>query len=298
MNTQTAKRDVYQIITDRIISCLERGVVPWKQSWTEAGLPQNLISGKPYRGINLWLLASLGFTENLFLTKTQLNNIGGSLKDEGAVGFEVVYWNWTDQEHDEGATEEQSKKRPFLRYYRVYNISQCTGIPEDRIPKPIIRDNEPIQACIDIVDGMPNPPGVQHKEQRAYYNPVSDMVNMPKMKTFTDSVAYYDTFFHELVHSTGHEKRVGRKGVMANLQPGREQYSFEELIAEMGATYLKSFAGIMDDVNIEDNAGYIAGWLKVLGDDKKFVIYASSHAQKAVDFILNVPIHDVSQVPK
>lgn len=296
MNTQKAKRDVYQIITDRVISCLERGVVPWKQSWTEAGLPQNLISGKPYRGINLWLLASLGFSENLFLTKTQLVNIGGSLKDEGTVGYEVVYWNWMDSEQEGEITEDSSKKRPLLRYYRLYNISQCTGIPEDRLPKPSIRENEPIKACIDIVDGMPNPPGIQHKEQQAYYHPVSDIVNMPKMKTFRDSVAYYDTFFHELIHSTGHEKRVGRKGVMAELRSGREKYSFEELIAEMGASYLKFFAGIMDDVNIEDNAGYIAGWLKVLGDDKKFVIYASSHAQKAVDYILNVPHHETETV--
>lgn len=67
--------DVYQIVTDRIIELLEQGTVPWQKPWKGPGQPMNLISKRPYQGINVLLLASAGYDQNLFLTFDQLKQL-------------------------------------------------------------------------------------------------------------------------------------------------------------------------------------------------------------------------------
>src|ERR1043165_6037512 len=109
-NQKSQKRDVYQIVTDCIIKQLELGTVPWRKPWTDAGLPQNLITKRPYRGINVWLLALLNFPRNFLLTDKQLKELGATMKkDEKATP--VIYWNWKEVK-DEDSGEE--KKVPFL----------------------------------------------------------------------------------------------------------------------------------------------------------------------------------------
>src|SRR4051812_29018428 len=115
------KIDVYEIVTNRIIELLEQGVVPWKKPWTEPGIPMNLISKRPYRGINLWLLLSLDYAKNLFLTWDQLKKMGGSVR-EGEHGHVVVFWKARQPKED--AEEKEQKPVPLLRYYKVFNISQ------------------------------------------------------------------------------------------------------------------------------------------------------------------------------
>ena len=283
MTETKTKRDVYEIVTARIIDQLEKGNVPWKQPWTNAGLPQNLISRKSYRGINLLLLASLHYSQNFFLTLKQVQELGGKVK-KGEKACPIVFWNWKEDENIE-----EKKKIPILRYYSVFNVEQCEDIPADKIPVDNLdRPNNPIQACFDIVDNMPKKPAIKHKENRAYYYPFFDFINMPKMERFTDSESYYDTLFHELVHSTGHVTRLDRKEVVQMKSLGGEAYSIEELTAEVGACYLASVGGIVD-VHFDNNVAYIQGWLEKLKSDKRFIIYACAKAQKAVDFILNVP---------
>jgi antirestriction protein ArdC len=282
-NQKSQKRDVYQIVTDRIIKQLEQGTAPWRKPWTDAGLPQNLITKRPYRGINVWLLTLLNFPRNFFLTDKQLKELGGTVKkDEKATP--VIYWNWKDVK-DEDSGEE--KRVPFLRYYMVYNVDQCENLPFESIPDLKERNNDPIGACEAVIEGMPKRPDIKHREQRAFYNILLDFINMPKIKTFESSESYYETFFHELVHSTGHLMRLNRKEVMNMAEAGGDAYSIEELIAEMGACYLKSVCGF-DHIGYDQNAAYIQGWLSKLKDDRHFVIYAAAKAQHAVDFILNV----------
>ena len=281
-NQKSQKRDVYQIVTDRIIKELEKGTVPWRKPWTDAGLPQNLITKRPYRGINVWLLAMLNYPYNFFLTEKQLKELGGSVL-EGEKPIPVVYWNWKDVKDDDGVEE---KKVPFLRYYLVYNVQQCVGISPNEIPE-LEKPNNPIQHCEEVVERMPRKPLIKFKEQKAYYNPLLDLVNMPKLKTFENSERYYETFFHELVHSTGHLSRLNRKELMSMEEFGGDAYSVEELTAEMGSCYLKSLCGF-DSAGFDQSAAYIQGWLTRLKDDRHFVIYAAGKAQHAVDFILNV----------
>jgi len=280
------KHDVYEIVTNRIIELLEAGTVPWHQPWTDAGEPQNVITKIPYRGFNLLLLASLGYSRNLFLTYRQAKEMGAMIR-KGEKPFPIVFWKWPEAKPDENGKKPVEKVRPILRYYQVWNIEQCEDIPEHLLPPPEM-PNDPIEVCENIVLMMPKCPPITHVGKKAYYKPEEDVINIPKIKAFDSSEDYYATLFHELVHSTGHASRLHRKDSMKTLDI--EAYSMEELVAEIGACFLASVAGLPEDA-INQGAAYIDGWLNVLRDDKRFIVFASTQAQKAVDFILSRKTH-------
>jgi len=286
MKKKTTKTDVYQLVTDRIIAELEKGRIPWRKQWSTAGMPSNLISKKPYRGINVMLLASLGYASNYFVTFKQARQLGGNVK-KGERGCPVVFWKFFAEE-DKETGKLTGKQIPMLRYYTVFNVDQCEGIDPAKIPtvEEDKNDNDPIEACEMIVKDMQQRPDIRHKEQRAYYQPAGDFVNMPKLETFKQSEDYYSVLFHELVHSTGHEDRLNRSEVTNTNFFGSHEYSKEELTAEIGACFVSSIAGI--DQDFENSVAYIGGWLEKLKNDKKFIVYASGRAQKAADFILNI----------
>jgi antirestriction protein ArdC len=281
-------RDVYAIVTNLIIQLLEQGTVPWRQPWCNTGLPRNLVTQRPYRGINYLLLSSLNYAFNDFLTFKQVQDLGGRVK-KGEKAHLVSYWVWNEPPK---TTELDIKARnvPALRYYHVFNLDQCTGILENITPLPD-KVNTPLEVCESIVANMPNRAKILHNENEAYYLTPADFINMPKMNMFESSEAYYGTLFHELIHSTGYVDRLNRKELMDMPTTASESYSIEELTAEIGASYLASYA----DISIHDlknSAAYISHWLDRLKQDKRFVVYASVHAQKAVDYILDIKHHD------
>jgi len=285
-NTSTSpKVDVYSIVTNRIIELLEQGTVPWKKPWTETGVPANLISKRPYRGINLWLLLSLNYERNLFLTWDQLKKIGASVK-QGEHGHVVIYWKIPPKNED-ALDGEKEKRIPILRYYKVFNIAQCRNLPEHLVEPFEIKEHDCLLECEAIITGMPQCPVIKYEEQRAFYHIDEDYINMPDRKLFKTMEGYYSTLFHELVHSTGHEKRLNRKTVTEMYEFGSEPYSIEELVAELGSAYLSSFTGILNTAEIKNTAAYINGWLTKLKNDKRFMVQASGQAQRAVDFIIN-----------
>ena len=282
-------RDVYDIVTNLIIEKLERGIIPWKQPWRNIGPPRNLITQRPYRGINSLLLSTLGYPENEFLTFKQVQDLGGRVK-KGEKANLVILWVWVDENTDKRKREVVGRKHPILRYYFVFNASQCTGLPAK--PEQLeVKPNDPIETCEGIVAAMPNRPKIVHNENEAYYQPWADFINMPKMQVFESSQAYYATLFHELIHSTGHEDRLNRKELTEVTKFGSELYSIEELTAEIGSCYLTSYAGITMN-GLTNSVAYLQGWLNRLKQDKKFIVYASAHAQKAVDYILNIKHED------
>lgn len=275
-------RDVYTLVTDHIITHLEKGVIPWRKPWTETGIPQNLISKRPYRGINILLLNALGYEQNLFLTWKQIKTIGASV-NKGEKGNFVVFQKMTETTVEKDGKPVVEKKY-ILRYYKVFNVHQCKDIPEAFMPK----EQEVLDTlleCQAVLANMQNPPTIVHKKHEAFYHPAEDYINMPKMKSFERQEAYYGTLFHELMHSTGHQSRVGRKEVFERIKFGSEAYSLEELVAEMGACYLKSYTGIPIAL-LENNAAYIKGWLEVLKNDTRFIVRAASRAQQGVEYIL------------
>jgi antirestriction protein ArdC len=283
---ENQKVDIYQIVTDKIIALLETGTIPWLKPWNESGLPKNLLTQKPYRGINILLLNTLGYAQNYFLTFDQVKAVGGSVKKNERSQI-VVFWKWIDVKNpDTTPPDEKKQQKPVLRYYHVFNVDQCTNIPEHLMPT-IIKRNDPIAECEGIVGHMPNKPTIKHESNEAYYHPIYDYVNVPRIETFIDSEQYYGTLFHELIHSTGHKNRLNRKELTEPTKFGTDQYSQEELIAEIGACNLKSHAGIVTD-DLKNSAGYIQGWLARLHFDKRCIVYASAQAQKATDYILNI----------
>lgn len=289
-NQSTVKQDVFTIISNRIIELLEKGTVPWRQPWSDATYPRNMITVRPYRALNVLILASLGFANNWFLTLKQINDLGGRVK-KGEHACPVVFWSVKEKENKESG---QKEKKRILRYYSVFNIEQCIDIPENRIPDLNLNNNDAIQACEAVIDNMPLKPIIKHKGQKAYYDPVLDYINMPKIKSFIDSESYYVTLFHEVIHATGHQTRLNRDEVVNTNKYGSEPYSEEELVAQIGACFLASHTGCSLK-HFENDVAYIDGWLKRLKSDKRFILFASSKAQKAVDYILNQQIGETPE---
>ncbi len=275
------KIDVYEFITNRIIEQLEKGIVPWKIPWAQPGLPKNFVSGRPYNGINVWLLASLGFEQNLFLSFQQLKALGGSVK-KGEKACPVVFWKRIDEKDDKTS---EDKKKALLRYYMVFNVEQCEGISIEKKSIDELYDHSPDTISEQIIEEMPHCPKISIRGSEASYSPIKDIIKMPKRESFITSQHFYGTLFHELIHSTGHKSRLGRKGITENIQFGSKDYAMEELIAEMGASFLTSLVGF-NEIIFDNQAAYIQHWLTVLKNDKRFIIFASGKAQTAVDYIM------------
>jgi antirestriction protein ArdC len=276
---------IYQIVTDRITALLEKGVIPWQMPWTSNQQPpQNLISRKPYRGINTLLLHSMGHASPFWLTFRQAQGLGGHVK-QGEKGTPVIFWHWSDVENK--ATGE-TERIPFLRYYSLFNVAQCEGIETPTTSEPV-REHSAVEAAEQIVAGMSKRPEIQHGLNRAFYSPVKDTVGMPQPEQFKSPEHYYSVLFHELTHSTGHECRLNRKGVSRTEGKfaafGSDKYAQEELVAEMGAAFLCGQAGIAERT-VDNSAAYIASWLQRLKSDPKLVVQAAGQAQKASDWIL------------
>jgi len=269
----------YDRITERIVSLLSQGTVPWHKPWqVKTGLPRNLVSQKPYRGINVFLLMAMNYESPHWLTLRQANLLGGQIKP-GEKSCPVVFWKPMKVKDKESGEE---RKIPFLRLYHVFNVAQCTGLKNI----PPADDSAFVQTKpAEIVAKMPLPPAIKLGMNAAYYSPANDLIGMPDRERFDAEDNYHATLFHELVHSTGHEKRLKRAGIVERNGHGSDPYGKEELIAELGSAFLCGYAGIVDRT-INHSAAYLEGWLKQLKEDKTLIVHAAAQAQKAADFIL------------
>jgi len=251
-------------------------------------MPRNLISKKEYRGVNVFLLHAMMYESPFWLTFNQANELGGHVK-KGEHACPVVFWKRLDVEDQSQPT--RKKAVPFLRYYSVFNVAQCEGITQDKIPalNGSKREHTPIEQAERIVSDMPKKPEIRHGGARACYSPSFDRVDIPKPESFHTEQDYYSVLFHELTHSTGHETRLNRKGICGTEGEwsafGSTPYAREELVAEMGAAFLCGQAGIVERT-IDNSAAYVQSWLQRLKHDRKLIVQAAAQAQKAADFIL------------
>lgn len=270
----------YQVITDRIIELLEAGVTPWHKPWSGGGEAMNLVSKRPYRGINRFLLNVAGYASPYWLTFNQANKLGGKIK-KGSKSTPVVFWKLLEKEDEKTG---EKKEVPVLRYYRVFNLEQTEGIDG---PEPEEMEEQvftPIERCEQIMASMPNPPKLQHRHQAAWYRPSLDLINLPKPESFESAEEYFCTWAHEAAHSSGHKSRLNRPTLTDMAPFGSTNYSKEELVAEMTAAFLCGVTGI-DNVTIDNSAAYLNGWLKKLRKDNRLVVLAAAQAQKAADYI-------------
>ena len=270
------KQNVYEMVTEKIIEKLESGAIPWKKPFID-GEAINWKTQKAYRGINTLLLEA-----GEYATFKQIKEAGGKVK-KGAKSSIVVFWKILEKEDKE---EEKIEKIPMLRYYRVFKVGEQT----ENI-KPKNKHNKfkhkPIEEVERILKEFQNKPIITHSQGGAYYQPTLDIVNVPPKSSFPKIHEYYSTFFHELIHSTGHSKRLNREGVVNFDKFGSEQYSKEELIAEIGASMLCGVCGI-ENKTLDNSASYIQSWLSVLQNDKTLIVKASQQAQKASDYIQGI----------
>ena len=270
--------DLFKIITDRMVAEMEQGIIPWQKPWLAAGAAISHTTGKPYSLLNQMLLGRAG----KYLTFKQVQQEGGYVR-KGEKSSMVVFWKWIDKEDEE---TREVKQIPFLRYYNVFHVDQCEGITAKHNANHPHNANTDAAAEAIIVDYVRRE-GVhmEHVEgDRAFYRPSTDSITLPLLAQFAETAEYYGTAFHEMVHSTGHTKRLNRLDATAFF--GSESYSKEELIAEIGAAALVNHVGLETDKSFSNNAAYVQNWLQALKTDKRFIVSAAGKAEKAVDYIL------------
>ena len=280
---------VYEVINNRIMELLEQGTVPWRKTWHGSQLmPKNMVSKKEYRGVNVFLLACMPYSSPYWMTFKQVQDKGGHVR-KGSKSTPVIFWKWFDRVDagsDDPDTATINGKIPMLRFYNVFNLEQTEGL-EPPVSIEVVNTFTPIERAEQVIAGMPYKPEIKHGGNRAAYSPMLDYVKLPVQESFDSPEEYYNTAFHELSHATGHASRLGRKGVLEPSFFGSHEYSKEELVAEMGASFLCGYAGI-ENKTIENSAAYISGWLRELKNDKKLLVMSAAAAQKASDYILNL----------
>ena len=276
--------NLYTTITDRILKQLDAGVIPWRRTWA-TGLPKSLTTGKEYRGINILMLADNEYTSRYWVTFRQALSLGGHVR-KGERATPVIYWKWRTPEEiarrrEQVGAENPAPCVPFTS--AVFNLDQVEGVarPDDDLR---IAKKDRLARAEQVYEIMPLKPDVFHtRTSGPAYSPGSDQITMPHLSQFESASAYYGTLFHELVHSTGHKRRLDRFAETGG-DPA-ERYSFEELVAEFGAAFLCAFAGIDNPASEALQASYIEGWSTVLRKDPRLILQAASAAQRAADYI-------------
>lgn len=279
------KRDVYQEVTDRIVTALEAGTVPWLRPWRDgkAGSvlePFNAATGRPYNGVNLLVLGTLPYAELGYLTYNAAKKLGGYVrKDEK--GTPVVFWEFAKREDEKTG---KVKVVPWAKTFTVFNVAQCDGLDRAKLKMPV----PPVagDTAINLVAANAGAV-VRHGGNKAYYTSGGDFIGMPSAEAFRSRDHYQATLAHELVHWTGHESRCNRT---FGKRFGDDAYAAEELVAELGSAFVCARTGVALD-GLQHPA-YLASWLKVLKGDKRAIFTAASAAKKATQWLLPEPAED------
>lgn len=294
MNAYQKFNQLAEQVTSDVITELQKGKVPWKKPWGTHGLPKNYGSHRPYEGFNAFYLHYIteknGYSAPYFLTYKQAQALGGHVR-KGQKGTPIVYWKVYEREPRaqtaEGRKERSSQRCiPFL--WTVFNIDQVDGVDFCLPATSAHAAPQVIEACQQVLDNFPSPqPRVLHGGMQACYAPAPDTVQVPLLPSFSSAEAYHATLFHELIHATGHPMRLNRFQENEHSRFGDESYSKEELIAEMGASFLCAFTGINAQV-FQNSVAYLQGWVSRFREDSTLILYAGNRAFKAATYILGL----------
>jgi antirestriction protein ArdC len=276
------KKDHYEAITKTFIDSIEKMIegeleIPgWTKPWSSTGAPRNGFSGHIYRGMNSFLLgmkcAIKGWSDLRFATYNQISKAGGQVQ-LGEKGTQVIMWKFIKDKKDE------TKTIPLLRVFTVFNVNAQTDLTLPEVE--VTNMDERVQHCEEVFKDVGA--DIRHGGNRAFFDPTNDYIQMPNFEDFKSAGDYYATLAHECIHWTGHESRLDR--ALNEGRFGNEAYAFEELVAELGASFLCQDLGI--DGNFRDNhLAYLKSWLKVLKNDTHAIFRASSLATTAAKNIL------------
>ena len=271
--------NIYQMVTEKIIAQLKNGIIPWRKPWTGTSRgPYNAVTKTPYSLLNQILLEQDG----AYATYKQWHDLGGRIK-AGEKAKMIVFWKiQTYMKKEEDGTEKECS-RAILRHYNVFHSSQITGVEIPDSP-----EHSMVQTCVEaeeVKNEYLSRSGVKFTEcitNNAFYDPLLDQIEVPCKEQFREEGEYYSTIFHEIVHSTGHSTRLSRD---IENHFADNKYSKEELIAEMGNAMILNRIGIETSSTIKNSAAYIQSWLRKLKNDSKFIVSASTQAEKAVHYI-------------
>lgn len=277
--------NVYELVTNRIIEQLENNIIPWEKPWSGTiDGAFNRVSKKPYSILNQILLKYGGE----YASFKQWKDLGGHIR-KGEKSEMVVFWKMYPIKEKQDDGTETIKTIPLLKYINVFHISQVDGV--EPLKQKVTHDIEPIDKAEKILNDYWNRENItiEHvKGDKAFYSPMFDKIQLPLFEQFKQSEEYYSTAFHESIHSTMKTSRCNRqedrKGKVVSF--GSEEYSKEELVAEVGSAQLMNIVGIETTKSFRNSTAYIQSWLKVLRNDNKFIVSASSKAEKAVNYIL------------
>ncbi len=284
-NARTQRADVYTRITDEIVAAIEAGAGDWRMPWHHDGAavtrPQNVTSGRRYRGVNvlaLWIAAEArGFASGLWGTYRQWQGVGAQVR-KAERGTTVVLWKQAtsrvDDENDDG---DAGHGRVFARAFTVFNIAQVAGY--EPAPVAMLPEGDRIDHADAFVAALQIPITVGAYD--AHYRIDLDHIFMPPFAAFRDAAAHLGTLIHECAHATGAKHRLDRNFAE---RFNREARAIEEACAELTASYILADLGIAHHPR-PDHAAYVASWLRVLKDDPRAIFTAASKAQQAADWM-------------
>jgi antirestriction protein ArdC len=300
---------VYEIATQNIIDALDKGVVPWRIPWKKkagGNLPRSMSTRKAYRGVNVLLLGlqsmAMGYQSSWWGTYKHISDLGGQVR-KGEKGTLVVLWT-SGVKKDKLDPKTGKPERFFmLRYYKVFNADQADGLPErfyapqeDEVAIDPSEAQAAAEALVQAYLAANTSLTFTHANPaRAYYSPTQDLVNVPSISEHYVADEYYSTAFHELAHSTGHESRLARTNMGEPHVFGDEEYSKEELVAELASSFLQGMAGI--ESTIPSSAAYLKHWAEVLKGDSKLIVQAAAQAQKAADYVQGITFDAEAEEP-
>jgi antirestriction protein ArdC len=282
--------DIQQKVMDKIIAKIEAGKFTWKKPWSNGILPMNYQSKKPYQGINFLFTFAADFESPFYLTYNQVKELKGYVRKDSE-GTPIIFYKQLEKTN---IVEGKEKKEfiPILKSFTVFNENQIEGVPFKKPELNELKSSKDLEAALSALQ---NKPQIKHTlvEKGAKYQPSTDIITMPLKGQFNTEGEYYSTLLHELIHSTGAAGRLNREGITKlDKVKGDTTYSFEELIAEIGASYLLAMFDINTERTDNNNAAYLKGWLKTFKEDKTFLFKAAKEAQKAVNYILMVKEDD------
>jgi antirestriction protein ArdC len=281
-----SNKETIEKVTNKMIERMESGKLNWNKPWNAGTLPQNYISKRAYRGWNLFVTLFSEFESPYYLTFNQIKKLGGTIK-KGSKGLPIIFWKNFKKEVTNADGTKGEKSFLIARDWTVFNAEQIEGIDFKVIQLNSLGTCEELEAKIN---SMPEPVTIKHKtSDRACYIPMFDEIHMPLKGQFKSTEEYYATLVHETIHATGSKKRLNRESINkeGEFDSHKHAYSYEELVAELGAAYLCAMYGISNEKTEKNSAAYIQSWLKVFKSDMQMLYRASADAQKAVDYILN-----------
>lgn len=275
-------------IADYFIRKLEQGVKPWERPWNSVapkGRPLRH-NGQPYRGVNVGMLWGAaderGYTSPFWMTRRQAEQYGGIIRRGARPTMSIFASPAKIAGKPDMLGEVTTRSIFFLRVFMVYNASEIDGLPVHYTPEHDPNVVDPIPAEHRAAEFFSKLPAtVRHGGNRAFFNRISDHIQMPHMRQFPAEAHYWATFAHEATHWTGAQSRLNRT---FGKRFGDQAYAFEEIVAEIGSHYLAEDLGLPSGLH-DSHANYIGSWLQVLKNDPQAIILASNLAEKAATYL-------------